>query len=246
MVTPYPEGVIRIGLVDDHPAIHQAVAARVGGEGDLALVAVARDAPGGRALLARDDLDVVVLDLDLGAGAGGLSLLDPDRATGPAVIVLSALGAPSLIRAALERGAAGYVPKSADLGELVAAVRAVATGGTWYASAALRAARRAPRSPSGRELEVMALILAGASNDEIAARLGLSAKTVESHLRRLFGRYAVASRTELTVLALREGWLRLDGSVGDAVSPGRLSASAAAAAQESPRPPAIGGAARGR
>ena len=56
-------------------------------------------------------------------------------------------------------------------------------------------------------MQVLALVCDGASNDEIGARLGVTEKTVESHLRRLFDRYAVLSRTELAVLALREGWV---------------------------------------
>jgi DNA-binding CsgD family transcriptional regulator len=60
---------------------------------------------------------------------------------------------------------------------------------------------------SDRERQVLELIVAGASNDEIGARLGISARTVESHLRRLFDRTQVASRTELASRALREGWL---------------------------------------
>jgi len=61
--------------------------------------------------------------------------------------------------------------------------------------------------PSQRELEVMRLVAAGASNEHIARELFLSLKTVESHLRRLFARYDVTNRTELAVLAVREGWV---------------------------------------
>jgi DNA-binding NarL/FixJ family response regulator len=60
---------------------------------------------------------------------------------------------------------------------------------------------------SGREREVLQLVVDGASNDEIGSRLGISSRTVESHLRRLFERHGVASRTELAARALREGWL---------------------------------------
>ena len=60
---------------------------------------------------------------------------------------------------------------------------------------------------SAREREVLRLVVDGASNDEIGARLGISARTAESHLRRLFERFELASRTELAARALREGWL---------------------------------------
>ena len=74
----------------------------------------------------------------------------------------------------------------------------------------LRALRDAPRRPSAREMGAIRLLARGASNDEIAVGLGISIKTVESHLRRLFGRYGVLSRTELAMLAVREGWLGTD------------------------------------
>jgi DNA-binding CsgD family transcriptional regulator len=72
--------------------------------------------------------------------------------------------------------------------------------------AAPRGPSTLPR-PSRRELEVLGLVAAGASNEEVARELFLSLKTVESHLRRLFGRYGVTNRTELAVLAVREGWV---------------------------------------
>jgi DNA-binding NarL/FixJ family response regulator len=91
--------------------------------------------------------------------------------------------------------------------EILEAVRTVAGGGTAFSASMLRAIRSAPRRPSDREIEVLALVCAGASNDEVGAQLGVTEKTVESHLRRLFDRYGVLSRTELAVLSLREGWV---------------------------------------
>jgi DNA-binding NarL/FixJ family response regulator len=200
--------VIRLGVVDDHPAIAEAIARRAELAGDIEVAATARTAEEARALLDSRDLTVVVLDLDLGAGPSGLELLGArPRDTGPPVIVVSAARTPSLVRAALERGAAGYLAKTADVDEILLAARTVAAGGTWYRTADLQALTSAPRPPSGRELGVLALVAAGLTNDEIGLRLGLSVKTVESHLRRLFDRYGVASRTELAVLALREGWV---------------------------------------
>jgi len=69
------------------------------------------------------------------------------------------------------------------------------------------AARSDLRRPSSREIDVLRLVVDGGSNEEIARALVLSLKTVESHLRRLFDRYEVANRTELAVLAIREGWV---------------------------------------
>ena len=78
------------------------------------------------------------------------------------------------------------------------------------ASGSLGVAPRPPstlRRPSDREIDVIDLLVAGASNEEIARELVLSLKTVETHLRRLFGRYDLTNRTELAVLAVREGWV---------------------------------------
>ena len=132
-------------------------------------------------------------------------------ADGPAVLLLSSFDQPPLIRSAFERGAAGYLIKTSEVGEILDAIRTVASGGTAFSAAMLRAIRSAPRRPSDRELEVLALLCGGASNDEIGVRLGVTEKTVESHLRRLFDRYGVLSRTELAVLALREGWVAEKG-----------------------------------
>ena len=156
-------------------------------------------------------IDVVVSDVQLAGEAEGLRLLERVGPEGPAVLLLSSFDQPPLIRTAFERGAAGYLIKTSEVAEILDAVRTVAGGGTAFSAAMLRAIRSAPRRPSEREIEVLGLLCGGASNDEIGVRLGVTEKTVESHLRRLFDRYAVLSRTELAVLALREGWVTEKG-----------------------------------
>ena len=204
---------IRVLLVDDHPAILDAVGAAVRAAPDLALAGDARTLDEARAALAggADRVDVVVSDVQLAGEAEGLRLLDGIPADGPAVLLLSSFDQPPLIRSAFERGAAGYLIKTSEVGEILDAIRTVASGGTAFSAAMLRAIRSAPRRPSDREMEVLALLCGGASNDEIGVRLGVTEKTVESHLRRLFDRYGVLSRTELAVLALREGWVAEKG-----------------------------------
>ncbi len=204
---------IRVLLVDDHPAILDAVGSAVRDAPDLALAGTARTLAEARAALEsmRGELDVVVSDVQLAGEAEGLRLLEGMPADGPAVLLLSSFDQPPLIRSAFERGAAGYLIKTSEVREVLDAVRTVAGGGTAFSAAMLRAIRSAPRRPSDREIEVLALLCGGASNDEIGVRLGVTEKTVESHLRRLFDRYGVLSRTELAVLALREGWVAEKG-----------------------------------
>jgi DNA-binding NarL/FixJ family response regulator len=203
---------IRVVLVDDHPAILDAVGSAVQAAPDLTLAGTARSLEDALALLAvAGAVDVVVTDVQLAGEAEGLRLLDAIGGEGPGVLLLSSFDQPPLVRTAFERGAAGYLLKTSELPEILDAIRTVAGGGTMFSAAMLRTIRTAPRRPSDREVEVLTLVCAGATNDEIGGRLGVSDKTVESHLRRLFDRYGVLSRTELAVLALREGWVAEKG-----------------------------------
>lgn len=201
---------IRVGLVDDHPTILSSVSDAVHAATDLRLIGTARTLEDALALATR--VDVLVCDVQLEGRAEGLRILEAIHDPGafaarpPAVLLLSGFEQPSLVRAAIERGAAGYLGKSSELAEIIAAIRTVAAGGTVFSAAALQASRTAPRRPSARELEVIERVRAGSTNAEIAAALGLSEKTIESHLRRLFDRYGLLSRTELVVLAIEEGW----------------------------------------
>jgi DNA-binding NarL/FixJ family response regulator len=203
---------IRVVLVDDHPAILDAVGSAVRDAPDLDLAGTARSLDDALALLARmSGVEVVVSDVQLAGEAEGLRLLDAIGADGPSLLFLSSFDQPPLVRTAFDRGAAGYLLKTSELPDILDAIRTVAGGGTAFSAAMLRTIRSAPRRPSDREVEVLTLVCAGATNDEIGGRLGVSDKTVESHLRRLFDRYGVLSRTELAVLALREGWVAEKG-----------------------------------
>ena len=142
--SPNPASRIRVGIVDDHPTVLAAVAAAVEATEDLELVGTARTTDDALRLAA--DVDVLICDVQLDGHAEGLRILealhDPLvgilRSSGPpAVILLSGFQQPSLVRAAIERGAAGYLDKSAELDVILAAVRTVAAGGTVYTAAAL-------------------------------------------------------------------------------------------------------------
>lgn len=206
---------IALAVVDDHPAISLAVQAASSSETlpagvrPIRLVATARRVADGLALLrdAAQRPDVVLCDIQLETGVDGLQVVGAAKEAGVRVIVLTSFDRSSLMREAFERGASGFLHKTADVGDILAAVRTVANGGTAFSAAVLDAARSAPRPPSAREIEVIAGIQRGSTSDEIGARLGISARTVESHVRRLFDRYGVVSRAELAVLAVNEGWL---------------------------------------
>ena len=206
---PRLEGVIHVGLVDDHPAIVASIAAAIDASEDLRAAGVASTLDEALALVARDrdpPIDVLLCDMQLAGGAEGLRLLNTrDAAQGrrPAIVILSGFDQPSLIRAAFERGAAGYLVKTAPLDAILEAIRTVAAGGTAFSASAVGAVRTAPRRPSDREIQVLGLVRAGASNAEVAASLGVSEKTVESHLGQAYRKLGVAGRAELAPI-LRE------------------------------------------
>jgi DNA-binding NarL/FixJ family response regulator len=200
--------VIRVVAVDDHPPILDSIGRALAADAGIEVVGTASTATDADRAISCLRPDVVVCDVQMGGEVEGLRLLERHaRPGGPAFLMLSAYHYPSLFRAAHDRGAAGYLLKTAQVTDVVAAVKTVAAGGQVYSSTLLRAIRGAPRRPSEREMDVLRLVASGATNEEVAQQLVLSLKTVESHLRRLFDRYGVMNRTELVVLAMREGWV---------------------------------------
>ena len=194
---------ISVAIVDDHPVLRDGIASLLAGQPDLRVVALGDSVADAEAILAAGEADVLLLDVRLGTQSG-LTALQGNRAPRPAVVVLTAYDYPQYAEAALRLGASGFVLKNGPIEGLLAAIRAAATGGIHFR---LRPASRL--SLTQRELDVVRLIVDGRSNDEIAGALEIAAKTVESHLRRIFDRVGVGSRTELATRALREGWLDL-------------------------------------
>jgi DNA-binding NarL/FixJ family response regulator len=196
---------IRVAVIDDHPVVREGTAALIRQEADMEVVGVASSLEEAEPMLADYRPNVLLLDLRLGQDFGFrlFERVPPDSR--PAVVVLTSYDYPQYVDAALRLGAAGYVLKTAPIAELLAAVRSAASGGMHFG--VRPGGGEAPLS--AREQDVVRLVTDGLSNDEIAARLSISPKTVESHLRRLFERHGLASRTELAARALRDGWLDL-------------------------------------
>ena len=209
--------MIRIAIVDDHPIVRDGIAALLSTQAELEVVGTAGSLDEARSLLGREAIDVLLLDIRLGTESG-LKLLSAPGPSGeaagagagragrlPAVVVLSAYDYPQYAEAALQLGAAGFVVKTAPIGELTDAIRRAAAGGIAFG---VRPRSDLPRL-SRREREVVALVVEGRSNDEVGAALGIGVTTVETHLRRIFERFDLRSRTELVARALREGWLEM-------------------------------------
>lgn len=193
----------RILVVDDHPVFREGTAALLAREPDLAVVGVVADLEAARAFLLHEPLpDIVLLDVRLG-DENGLAIVE-ELAARTAVVVLTAYDYPQYLHSAIRLGAAGFVGKSAPTEQLLRAVRQAAAGGL-----AFDRRRRAgePVDLTGREIEIVRLLADGSSNDEIGLALGITTKSVESALGRIFTRTSTRSRTELAVRAVQEGWL---------------------------------------
>lgn len=197
---------IRVAVVDDHPVVREGTAALLDDVPGLTVAGRGATAEEARTLALCGDVDVLVLDVRLGSDSGLQLLADLHDAGGAAVVILTSFGYPQYVDAALRNGASGYVLKTAPVSELVDAIRRAAEGGMAFG---LRPGAPASHRPTNRELDVVRLVIEGRTNDEIGAALGIGAKTVETHLHRLYARFDVASRTELATRALREGWLEL-------------------------------------
>lgn len=203
--------IIRVAIVDDHPVLRDGIASLLANEPDMEVLALGETVADAERLLAADDADVLLLDVRLGTQSGLTALsANADASPNvqakhrPAVVVLTAYGYPQYAEAALRLGASGFVLKNGPIEDLLAAIRAAASGNLHFG---VRPGQRLALSE--RELDVVRKVVEGRSNDEIGADLGIAPKTVESHLRRIFERVDVASRTELATRALREGWLDL-------------------------------------
>jgi DNA-binding NarL/FixJ family response regulator len=195
---------IRVAIVDDHPVVREGTAALLGAQPGLTIVGTAASLDEAAPLLDPVRVDVLLLDIRLGAESG-LTLLAGD-APRPAVVVLTAYDYPQYAAAARRLGASGFVVKTAPVAELVEAIRCAAAGGLAVGCGPDAAAAA---TLSRRDREVVGLVADGRSNDEIGAALGITTKTVEGHLRRLFERLGAQSRTELATRAVREGWLEV-------------------------------------
>jgi DNA-binding NarL/FixJ family response regulator len=206
--------MIRLLVVDEHPVIGEGIRAILNDQPDF-LVETVTDIDSAAAALDARHHDIVICEIRLQGRNAGLDLLRQRRKDGSAFSIFSAHSVPSFYAEAVEQGAAGFLPKTASPDKILRSIRTVAKGGKAISAAALNGARIARRKPAPRELEIVALVAAGATNAEIARRLSIGLPTVEGVLRRLFDRYSVPNRTVLARLADGEGWLP-DPSLGPA------------------------------
>jgi DNA-binding NarL/FixJ family response regulator len=202
----------RVVIADDHPFYRQGLAKLLAASG----IDVSAEAGNGWAALCavtRESPDVAVIDLDMPGLSGTevtrrlTSRIPPHR-----VIVLSISAAETDVDAALAAGASGYFLKDGPVDEVVAGVRAVAAGESFFSprvgAMLLRRVRERgatePLSLSQRELEVLRLLVEGRSNERIGERLCIDAGTARNHVSHILEKLGVDNRVQAAVRAVRE------------------------------------------
>ena len=206
-----PSGPIRVMLVDDHTMVRRGLAAFLKVFDDLQLAGEAESGAAAIQLCPEVVPDVVLMDMVMPDmdGAAATRLI---RQQFPhvQVIALTSFKEGDLVKHALEAGAIGYLLKDVSADELADAIRAAHSGRATLspeAAQALVETANLPPAPgldlTERELEVLALMVEGLNNTQIAGKLTVSSSTVKSHVSNILSKLGVASRTEAVTLALR-------------------------------------------
>ncbi|MEU3689923.1 response regulator transcription factor [Streptomyces narbonensis] len=205
---------IRLLLADDHPVVRAGLRAVLDTEPDFTVAGEAATAERAVELTAAGGVDVVLMDLQFGAGMHGSEATAAITAApgGPKVLVLTTYDTDADILAAVEAGASGYLLKDAPPEELAAAVRTAAAGQSALAPAVAHRLMDRMRTPAEaltkRELEVLQLVGEGLSNQQISKALFLSQATVKSHLVHVFAKLGVDSRTAAVAAATARRLIR--------------------------------------
>ncbi len=206
---------IRVVILDDHALFHQALEAWLTANAPEVTIAYSGSAviP---ALNGARDADVVLLDLDLGADVPPLPELVKDfRSTGAQILIVSALGSPSIVRAGLRAGALGYMSKREPPVELLGAIRAVAAGDGFLTPEMASILAEAPDEVphlSVQELTALRLYASGMKLESVARRMNVSPATAKEYLDRVRNKYAAANRhvrtkAELAQAAEADGFM---------------------------------------
>ena len=209
---------IRIAVADDHPVVREGLVAMLETQPDFAIVGSGTSGTDALALVESADPDVLLLDLEM-PELDGVGVLRALREAGARVraIVFTVFDTDERIIAAVEAGAAGYLLKGAPRADVFSAVRIVAAGGSLLAplaaSAVLRRVRGElpPTAPSltMRERMVLEHLARGLGNKQIAARLGITERTVKFHVSSVFTKLGAANRTEAVTRAAQAGLIEL-------------------------------------
>jgi DNA-binding NarL/FixJ family response regulator len=214
---------IRVAVVDDHTIVRAGIRMVLEADPEFQVVGEADTAAGAIALAKDEQPDVILVDINL-PDESGLKVAESIVATQPAVrlLMLSVHDDQEIVRESVRIGAHGYLRKDTTPGDLRMAIRAVHAGDAYFSPSVARLlaeALRTKKEPvpealerlTERERDVLARIATGLSNKEIAADLGISVRTVESHRDSLMRKSGLRNVAALTRLALESGLIPPSG-----------------------------------
>ncbi|MCF3120265.1 MULTISPECIES: response regulator transcription factor [Streptomyces] len=202
-------GVVRVLLAEDQSMVREALAALLGLEPDIEVVAQVARGDEVVAAARAHDVDVALLDIEM-PGMTGIEAAARLRAEFPAlkVVVLTTFGRPGYLRSAMEAGAVAFLVKDAPAAQLAEAVRKVLAGERVIDPTLAAAALAEGANPlTDREREVLRAAADGATNAELATALHLSQGTVRNYLSTAIQKLAVRNRAEAVKVARDKGWL---------------------------------------
>jgi two-component system, NarL family, response regulator LiaR len=219
----------RVLIADDHPLMRAGLRERLEkAHAGIEVVGEASDGQEAYELAGRLHPDLVLLDIAM-PNLNGIDAARQIKAAWPeiAILILTAYDDEQYVYALIEAGAAGYLLKTIDGAALADAVNRIEQGETVLSQEITEKlvsrivhgesspSQRAANPLSEREREVLALAANGAGNKLIAHELQVSVRTVHAHMRNIFAKLGVASRTEAVMLGARQGWLDVDDRDGD-------------------------------
>ena len=203
---------IRILIADDHLIVRTGLSALLGTEKDLEVIGLVKNGIEAVRETARLHPDIVIMDLMMPKMDGVEATAEISRTTaGTRVILLTTFGTLDGIAHALEAGAKGAILKNADNAELVKAIRTVAQGGEFIAQEIRQQLAANPPVPefTPRQREILASMVRGLTDRDIARQLGIRQDGVNDHVRAILQKIGAANRTEAVAIALRRHLLKM-------------------------------------
>lgn len=206
-----PQGEIVVMVVDDHAVVRDGLRLLLEAIGGFVVTRVCSDGESALVAAGESSVDVVLMDLAM-PGMGGVEATRALKGAHPGlrVVVLTSLGEPDQILAALGAGADGYLFKHAEPEEIAQAIRTAVAGGAVLDPKAARALLDSgglqgnpAQELSDRERQVLMLVVEGLANKQIGRRLGITERTVKAHLTRIYATLGVADRTQAALWASR-------------------------------------------
>jgi two-component system NarL family response regulator len=209
---PPQKNPIRLLIVDDHSMVRMGLVTILGVEKDLKIVAEAEDAEQAVAKFRQHQPDITLMDSRM-PGGNGVEALQRIRQEFPEarVIMLTTFDLEEMVFNALEAGASGYLLKSVERAELVAAIRRVHLGERCFPETLERrmADQGSHKRLSPRELETLELLRRGLSNRDIGVALGVSENTAKAHVKSILLKLGVADRAEAVAAGFERGFLQV-------------------------------------